>query len=114
MWSHEALAFERGSANVYVRTACRVCENIQKVVTLYAQEALEDGPDFFGEEGVLKDLAAFLREKGVSEAAVAAQLFRLKVCDYHRDPTPHGQVRDEVRNLRNPDPLLPARGGPGH
>ena len=55
----------KGSANVYVRTAARVIENIQRVVSQYARESLDDGPDYFGEEGLFRDLAAHLRAKSV-------------------------------------------------
>ena len=95
----------KGSANVYVRTACRVCENIQRLVTQPARESHDAGPDYFGEEGVLRDLAAYLRAKGVDEATVAWQVRRLTVSNFAADPSPQPSLREEVRNLRGPDPL---------
>lgn len=95
----------KGSANVCVRTASRVCENIQRVVSQYARESLDDGPDYFGEDGLFKDLAAHLRTKGVEEASVAWQLARLKVSDYTRDPTPGRGLTQAVRHLGGPDLL---------
>ena len=63
------------------------------------------GPDYFGEEGLLRDLAAHLCAKGVDETAVAWQIKRLTVADFAADPTPQLGLREEVRNLHGPDPL---------
>jgi hypothetical protein len=53
----------------------------------------------------LRDLAAYLRAKGVEEATVAWQIRRLTVSDFQADPSPQPSLREEVRNLRGPDPL---------
>ena len=49
----------------------RVCETIQRVVTQHARKSLGSGLDYFGEEGVLRDMAAHLRAKGVGETEIA-------------------------------------------
>ena len=39
----------RGAADVYVRTAARVCENLQCLSACYGRKALAGGPDYYGE-----------------------------------------------------------------
>ena len=95
----------KGSAGVYVRTACRVVENLQKISARHAQASLCQGPDFFGEEGLLRDLATHLRLKGVAQDRLNDQVRRLSLCDFQLDVTPLGPVTSEARFLRNADPL---------
>ena len=95
----------KGSAGVYVRTACRVVENLQEISARHAQASLDFGPDFFGEEGLLRDLAAHLRQKGVSSTQLNEQIRKLSLCDFEKDPIPLGPIRAEARYLRHEDPL---------
>ena len=60
----------RGSADTYVRTALRVCENLQKAAITHARRSLAGGPDFYGEEQVLASFAYHLCGLGLSEEEV--------------------------------------------
>ena len=83
----------RGSADIYVRTACRVVENLQRLATRFAREALEGGPDYFGEEHVLLDLRLHLLEAGLDASRVDETIRKLTVTDNALDPT----VVDDTR-----------------
>ena len=76
----------RGSADTYVRTALRVCENLQKAAVRYARASFSNGPDYFGEESVLADLGAFLVRGGMSPADAAEAAAKLQSSDFSRDP----------------------------
>ena len=76
------------SEDVYVRTALRVCENLQRLAATHAKAQLHRGPDFFGEEHLLRELALFLKKAGVDADEVAAQVTRLTVADYSLLPEP--------------------------
>ena len=95
----------KGSADVYVRTALRVCENLQRAVTTFAQDALAAGPDYFGEEQVLADYASFLARAGLADSEVDAATARLKSCNYKLDPVARRQL-DHGLVARAPAPEL--------
>ena len=77
----------KGSADTYVRTALRVCENLQKAAITHARRAFNHGPDFFGEEQVLSDYRVFLLELGLSEAEAELAEQKLTAADFDLDPT---------------------------
>ena len=51
----------KGSTDAYVRTALRVVENLQLLVVQKAQESLQGGPDYFGEEHLFSRFQAWLQ-----------------------------------------------------
>ena len=79
----------RGSADVYVRTAARVIENLQTAAAVHAQESYNYGPDFFGEEHSLEELLTWLRCKGTSEILVTDQIEALSCADYSLEVEAH-------------------------
>ena len=48
--------------------------------------ALNDCPDYFGEEHVLKDLEHFLLDAGLGEESAATAKEKLRVSDFELDP----------------------------
>ena len=77
----------RGSADVYIRTACRVVEKLQQLVIQKAQLYLEGGPDYFGEEHVLKDYEQHLLAACLGEEDATSAKERLTVCNFALDPS---------------------------
>ena len=76
----------QGSSDKYVRTAWRIIEAIQVSVARLARTSLNSGPDFFGEEQTLAELASFLSSQGIAEEAIAIQqLYLLGVPDAASD-----------------------------
>ena len=78
---------ERGSADIYVRSACRMVENLQRLATRFAREALEGGPDYFGEEHVLLAFRLHLLEAGLDASRVDETIRKLTVTNNALDPT---------------------------
>ena len=80
------------STDTYVRTSVRITENLQRLAARHAQTSRAHGPDFFGEEHLLCQLASYLREREVPEDAIRAQIARLQVADQSLPPTPFGSA----------------------
>ena len=81
-----------GAQDAYVRTALRICENLQIVAARHARAVAAGGPDYFGEEHLTAQLLAFLRRKGVSERDCEVQTDLLKMADYSLTPTPFASL----------------------
>ena len=75
-----------GSTDSYVRTALRVVENVQLLTASRAQESLDYGPDFFGEEELLTGMRKHLVARGWSLASAEALESRLQVANYSLNP----------------------------
>lgn len=84
----------KGAADVYVRAAVRISENLQRLAAAHAKKSWHGGPDFFGEEHLLKQLAAHLRAREVSEDEVYSQTYALQVADYTLPHQPLGRALD--------------------
>ena len=77
----------RGNQDVYVRTATRVCENLQNLAARYGRRSLAGGPDYYGEEHLLAQLRAHLVETGISKDDAQVQVSKLLFADCSLDPT---------------------------
>ena len=86
----------KSSTDTYVRTACRVVENLQRLACTHARKSFKGGPDYFGEEHVLLDLKKFLLAKGMDEGTAAVTVASLTVADASLDPTAEGDFRAAV------------------
>ena len=75
------------TTDAYIRTACRVVENLQRLAAEYGRRALDQGPDFFGEEEVLIQLRAFLRDNGVEDLYADSLVKNLTSSDASLVPT---------------------------
>ena len=71
----------KSSTDGYVRTACRVVENLQRLACGYARLSLSGGPDFFEKEHTLCALEKHLLAKVVSADHVALTLKGLTRAD---------------------------------
>ena len=80
-WSPE------GSTDAYVRTTLRVVENVQLLAAHHARLAFNGGPDFFGEEHLLKKFSNFLVDRGW-ECAEAEKVARGMDCADYARPVP--------------------------
>ena len=95
----------RGSQDVYVRTAIRICENLQNLAARYGRRSLASGPDYYGEEHLLAQLRAHLVETGTSEEDARAQVVKLLSSDCSLNPTARGgSLKRECRELSAPPP----------
>ena len=92
----------RGSADSYVRTALRVTENLQAAAAVHARRAFNGGPDFFGEEEILKGFEAHLVCHGLAPGEAAKAAEGLKSADYRADPTASLDPQQEVRASQAP------------
>ena len=77
----------KGSSDIYVRTALRITENLQKCAAKHAKEAFQGGPDYFGEEEVLQGFTAHLQSGNSTAQAAKAATERLRRANYALDPT---------------------------
>jgi len=93
----------QGSSDKYVRTAWRIIEAIQVSVARLARTSLNSGPDYFGEEQTLSELATFLTAQGIAAEAIAIQQLQLTAADTSL------QVRlpDDVLNAEAEEPSAP-------
>jgi hypothetical protein len=82
-----------GSTDTYVRTALRVVENVQLLAAHHARLAWKGGPDFFGEEHLLKKFAGFLQENGWKKEEADAVARGLGSADYARPVPPTNFAR---------------------
>ena len=80
----------RGSQDVYVRTAVRICENLQNLAARYGRRSLASGPDYYGEEHLLAQLRVHLVATGTSEEDARAQVAKLLSSDCSLNPTARG------------------------
>ena len=112
----------KASADVYVRTAVRIVENLQLLGARLAQACWEGGADTFGEEEVLASLDDHLREKGLDEDSRAEQLRRLTCADtsaaggrqlQERDPWPGSRGSLPARRREGAREALRSPGGSG-
>ena len=86
----------KGSEDSYVRTAARICENCQRLAAHHARAQWQNGPDFFGEEGLLEQLEFHLVERaGAGIQEVADQLARLRAGNYALTPELLGSLGDK-------------------
>ena len=88
----------QGAEDLYVRTAVRITENLQRLAAAHARASLQGGPDFFGEEHLFDGLRAHLLAQQVAAVEIEAQIRRLKVANFELAPTPLGSV-DVAGNL---------------
>ena len=72
------------STNTYVRTAIRVVENLQMLAARHAQASAVGGPDFFGEEHILRDLSTHLLREQVPENLASWMLKVLTLPDFSK------------------------------
>ena len=98
----------RGSADSYVRTALRVTENLQVAAATHARLAFNGGPDFFGEEEILKAFERHLLDHGLAGEDAKEAAERLRTADYRKDPTVALNPQRAVRAIpapagKNPD-----------
>ena len=63
----------QGSSDKYIWTAWRIIKAIQVKVARVARESLNSGPDYFGEEQTLSELASFLSKQGLADEAISIQ-----------------------------------------
>ena len=70
-----------GAPQTFTSVRLHVCENLQCLAARYGRRSSDGGLDFYGGEELLEGLAKHLRDQGVLETAVQAQLARLKVAD---------------------------------
>ena len=77
----------KGSTDAYVRTAVRVVENLQLLAARHAQASSLEGPDFYGEEHILADLARHLRAAGEPGPQVEWLVSALTLSDFRLRPT---------------------------
>ena len=107
----------KGAADTYVRTALRITENLQKAAAKHAKEVLESGPDYFGEEEVLKAYEAHLQDWDLGAEAAARAAERLHTADYSLDPTLTLDTAKAIRLQQavpegvNPDEVMGGRLG---
>jgi hypothetical protein len=87
----------KGSADIYVRTALRICENLQVTAVRYARASLEGGPDFFGEEEVLANYQSHLAGLGLEDEEVSAAAAKLQAPDFTLDPVVDGDLKKIAR-----------------
>ena len=69
-----------------------------------ARTSLNSGPDFFGEEQPLSELATFLSSQGIAEEAIAIQQLQLTAADTSlqvRLPSVE-ETGDRFRQIRGP------------
>ena len=95
-----------GSADSYVRTAVRtalqVTENLQVAATTHARLAFNGGPNFFGEDEILKAFEQHLLEQGLGEAHAKEATERLRTADCRKDPTVALNPQRAVRAIPAP------------
>ena len=97
----------RRSADCYVRTALRVTENLQVAAASHARFAFNGGPDFFGEEEILKGFEHHLRDHGLAPEEAARAAEGLRTADYKANPTVTLDPQREVRARRAPAGVAP-------
>ena len=100
----------QGSEDTYVRTAARICENLQKMAAVHARAQARGGPDYFGEEHLLSQLKVFLECLGVEDAEVSAQIDRLTVANNLLEPTAIATI-SELGTLAMTQPEVVASAG---
>ena len=86
----------KSSTDTYVRTALRVVENLQCLAARHAQAAALGGPDFYGEEHILRDLAAHLVRNKVSEHLQNYILKVLTLPDFSKPIVPLENIQAAV------------------
>ena len=101
----------KGSTDAYVRTAVRVVENLQLLAARHAQASAEGGPDFYGEEHILRDFRRYLREAGEDEARIELIMRVFSLPDFSLRPVPLEDVRAAVKAAADvpPSPTLLAK-----
>ena len=86
----------KSSTDTYVRTAVRVVENLQLLAARHAQASAVGGPDFYGEEHILRDLAAHLAREQVPENLASWMLKVLTLPDFSKRVVPLEDVKAAV------------------
>ena len=84
----------QASEDVYVRTALRVTENLQRLAAAHARKQISGGPDFLGEEHLLHQLGAFLRKQGVSDEDASSQIETLRRGNWALAPDPVATISE--------------------
>ena len=82
----------------------RVTENCQRLAGSHARQAVQGGPDFFGEEETLRQLENYLLAVGVPDEKVQAQLLRLQRADPALPPDPRATLEENGRLRWQPAP----------
>ena len=90
-----------------LRTALRVAENLQAAAAVHARRAFNGGPDFFGEEEILKGFEHHLRDHGLAPEEAARAAEGLRTADYKANPTVTLDPQREVRARRAPAWVAP-------
>ena len=78
----------KGSTDSYVRTAVRVVENLQLLAARHARASALGGPNFYGEEHILRDLRRHLLEAEAGEEWTKSLLVLLSLPNFSLLPRP--------------------------
>ena len=92
----------KSSSDRYVRTACRVVENIQVLAARFARKSLARGPDYFGEEHVLAHFTNYVLTHGWAGQECKRVISNLMLPNFALRPAlDHDEVHHCTRGGRN-------------
>ena len=71
----------KSSSDTYIRTACRIVENLQRLAARFARRSIAGGPDFYGEEHILILFGRHLEKQGLTREEAEGVCAKLMLAD---------------------------------